>query len=122
MSLAAFKEKPLVKLTASGKVIIRLSKMATEDLRTALESLLELSKLTSKPPLTIHTADMIANRALISEMYTKHYMKLAFIGKETKITLTISEAINLWKFLIMSGMQNNPGTGLMLLQLHQKLG
>lgn len=111
--------KPIVKITGSGKVSLRVSKSLKGDLLMMLEGLADVSSV--KIPLTLERVNDLRDRAGIMELYTKHYMNLSFIGKESKITVSMSEALLLFKYMHLTGLQNNPEAGLMLMELHQKL-
>ena len=105
----------------SGKYSLKLSLSEAIMLKTSLEThVQQAAKQEMFNRLTTHK-DCIVNlfESVLSEFFTKHYMKFAIPQQEVKLTIKRSEALALMQFLAMN--ENESGLLNIKCSLHKLL-
>lgn len=119
------KGRELVKLTASGRVSValdgRLKPIIKECISDALAVCNDPKNYTSSRQLNPYTASTKIYKALLEELYHKHFTELHLV-RSGKITLSRSQAIAFWSagYNSLHAMRN-PEHNHLMMQLHQKL-
>lgn len=111
--------RKLVKITSTGKVVIRLEKEVKPLIRSVLANALDT--VTPRYQLNPATAGDRIYTALIREIFQKLFSEMHIV-KDGRVLLTMSQALAFWKVCYNDhrGMRD-PAYNFLMLQLHQRL-
>lgn len=113
----------LVKITSSGKVCIMLGKSLKVTFLQCLEGVLTGKEWANRVKLDAASVGNKIHFATLSEIYTRHFTTLNMLNQESRLLLTVSQALTLWELSQEYDVNfyNDPEMGNLLMQLHQKL-
>lgn len=111
--------RKLVKITSAGKISVSVEKEVKAFLRHVLAESLE--NIDQGNQLNPATASSRINKALLDELYHKHFSEL-HAYRHGRILLNRSQAIVFWMYCYSNNWaMRNPQYNFLMMQLHQKL-
>jgi hypothetical protein len=113
----------IVKLSAKGKVLIKLEGTCKMYFVQLLEAIMRQLEHYTNQNIDMRTIDGKKNFALMSEIYYNHFVQFNMLHVPCMVSLTMSQALCLWQMAVEydNDITLNPELGNLLMQIHQKL-